>query len=342
MAHRGVLSWLIGATVPSLNGGPLAGLRQGHHNGEFEVWPGGTSFTGITTTATYTAEGWRVATGAGTLGTVQRVANGRTGARTRYGLQIAGDTGVTTIDADQRIEASRVPAFKRQVTFSAYIRNDSGAAFTPSLLLGTPGAADDFTTVTNRLTQTLQSCADAAYTLVQHTVDISGYTNIDNGLQVTYRAPSGAVVASDTWGLFEPQIMEGSVVTPFEALPKGLVFTLCRRYFRSSFPDGTKPADNVINTGVLTGVLTATTNMEARIQWSDPMRAAPTFTAYCGTDSVSAGQWSYYNGSGFVAGTSTTFARQSVYGGICSFTTGILALAASYQTFGEWSASARL
>ena len=48
MAHRGVLSWLIGAIVPSLNGGALAGQRNVLLNGDGRVAQRGTTFTAAT------------------------------------------------------------------------------------------------------------------------------------------------------------------------------------------------------------------------------------------------------------------------------------------------------
>jgi len=74
----------------------------------------------------------------------------------------------STCNLGQKIESANIYGLKGFVTFSAWIYNNTGSAITPTLLLGTPSAADNFTTVTNMLiavAAVLQQChMDKSYT----------------------------------------------------------------------------------------------------------------------------------------------------------------------------------
>lgn len=188
------------------------------------------------------------------------------GSRARYSLELTGAASVTTVDVDQRVEAAEIPRIKRQVTFSFAVHNVTGAAFTPSLLLGTPAAADDFTTVTNRLTQVLASCPNAAWTTVSHTVDISLYTNIDNGLEVKLRLPSGVLVAGDVVRVTEAQVRAASAFVAFEPEPIQLALDRCFRFFQASVFGYVGYADSI-------GLV-----MKEWVACAKPMLRAPTGT----------------------------------------------------------------
>jgi hypothetical protein len=220
------------------------------NNSSFEVWNDATGATSCTAAAkTAAAECWYVQpTGAAV--TRARSATVRTGAMARYSIELVGASSVTNVLLGQRLEAADIPKLAREVTFQAYVYNGSGAAFQPSLLIGTPAATNDFTTVTNRLTQTLQSCANAAWTLVSHTVDISAYTNLANGLQVELQIPSGSLVSGDTVRVMEPMLCPGAVTSTFDFEPVSETEARCERFFEKSFLKGTAPAQNV---GVDTG-----------------------------------------------------------------------------------------
>lgn len=253
-------------------------------NGSFEVWNASVSSTSCTA-ATYNAaaECWYVnPTGAAT--TRSRSSTVRTGGRTRYSLEVVGATSVTTVDIGQRIEAAVIPHISRQVTFQAYVYNGSGASFTPTLRLGTPGASDDFTTVTNRLSQTLGSCADASWTLVSYTVDISSYTNLAYGLQVDLRIPSGSLVSGDTIRIAEPMLCPAATTSTFETERIVDVEQQCMRYYQKTFLRDTAPAQNVgLSTGecIFYGLGTGAIGQRSQtIFFAVPMRATPTITLY--------------------------------------------------------------
>lgn len=120
-------------------------------------------------------------------------------ARSQYSLLVTGASSVTTVDIGQRIRQAIVATKARQsLVFSAAVQNNSGASFTPNLRIGTPSAADNFGTVTNRLNQALQACADSAWTVVHHVFDPTAYTDIANGMTCELRIPSGSLVSGDT------------------------------------------------------------------------------------------------------------------------------------------------
>ena len=269
----------------TVNALALAYRRNYLYNGGMGVWQRGTSTTLCTNGArTFLADRWCVIPTGGDI-TQARSANVPSGSRARYSLRLDGGASVTTVNVQQRLPASDIPIIKRTVTFQCYVSNDTGGAFTPSLLLGTPTIADDFTTVNNRLTQTLQSCADATSTQVYHTVDISGYTDIDNGLQVELQIPDGSMLAVDTVRLTEIQLSPSSSVTAFDGLTFAEELARDMMFYEKSFAYATAPAQNVGSTAgafigqqITAGVATQVTT--SVVQFKTRKRAAPTVTLF--------------------------------------------------------------
>lgn len=220
--------------VTSSDGLPKGILNQ-FINGAFEIWQEGTGSTNCPAgTKTYLADQVYVEAAGATM-TQQRSTSVPSGARSRYSLHVTGATSGTTCKIGQRIEAAAVPALKRTIIFTAKIRNDTGGAFSPNLLIGTPGAADDFTTVTNRLTQALQSCADAAWTTVSHSIDISGYTNLDNGIQIEIEIPSGSLNGTGkSVKIAEVEFREGSAAGTFSPVPYAVELVRCQRFIETA------------------------------------------------------------------------------------------------------------
>lgn len=203
-------------------------------NGGLEIWQRTTDDTGVTTARKYVADRWAIKTGANTLAHVQRSSTVRTGARSKYSLEMNGAASVTTVDIDQRIEAAMAGLYKRQIYFTCYVYNGTGSAFTPKLYVSTPSAADDWASSTVRngggSGEDLQSCGDSAWTQVKWSADISTYTNIDNGAEFRLQIPTGVLVASKTVRLAEINLVPGGVATPFVARPIGQELELCKRY----------------------------------------------------------------------------------------------------------------
>jgi hypothetical protein len=251
----------------------LVPLQSAWINGGFENWQrGSSSVSSPAASRTFRADRTYV-NPAGAAVTQQRASSVPSGAKSRYSLEITGATSVTTVLAGQRIEAASIPPIKRSITFTAKVWNGTGGSFTPTLLLGTPGAADDFTTVTNRLTQALQACANGAWTTVTHTVDVSGYTNVDNGMQVEIQIPSGSLDSGSK--LVRLAEVSLGVNTAFHAIPVSLDLQRCLRFFQTG---------TVYNTVYGVG----TSGLQIHRPLIAPMRTTPTVTtlATTGTTNV--------------------------------------------------------
>jgi hypothetical protein len=209
-----------------------SGFRNVLINGGFDIWQRwvATSIDVSAGATGYTADRWFMSPVGSTMGAI-RDTNVPPTSLSKYSLQIAPNgTSGSTCKLGQRIESANVYALKGTVTFSAWIFNNTSASMTPVLLLGTPSAEDNFTTVTNRLTQSLQSCANGAWTKVTHTVDISGYTNINNGLQLEIQT-SGHTTFGRIVRIAEVQLERNTQPTPFEQRPYGVELALCQRYY---------------------------------------------------------------------------------------------------------------
>lgn len=209
-----------------------SGFRNGLINGGFDVWQRwiATSINVNNGATGYTADRWFMSPVGAQMGAIRDTNVPSTGL-SRWSLQIAPNgVGGSTCNLGQRIESANIYRLKGTVTFSAWIYNNTSSAMTPVLLLGTPAAADDFTTVTNRLTQSLQSCANAAWTKVTWTGDISAYTNINNGLQLEIQT-SGHTTFGRIVRIAEVQFERNSFATPFETRPIQTETALCQRYY---------------------------------------------------------------------------------------------------------------
>lgn len=252
-------------------GGTAAASENAFINGGFDIWQESTDVTTITTSTAYAgADGFYAVTGAGTLAHIQRSTTVRAGARTEYCMQLDGASGVTTVNVGQVIEAVDIPRLKRTVTFSAWLYNGSGAAFTPKIYLRTPSASDNWASSAIRngggSGEDLQECADGEWTQVRWSADISGYANIDNGLAVEMQIPSGSLIAGDLVRLAEWQLVEGDIESPvFETLPfqrtRERCFWRYKRYVATG--TGQRLANGVVNTSTISIIIMTGFSMRA-------------------------------------------------------------------------------
>jgi len=217
-------------------------------NGGMEIWQRGTtsqtSTTTYNTSTSYRADRWFVLP-AGASVTQEQSTTVPPNNLSRFSLKVTGATSATTVKIGQRIEAANIPQIRRRVTFAAWIYNETGASFQPELLLGTPSAADNFATVNNRLTQTLIPCANNEWTEVSFTADISGYTDLANGLQVEIQIPSGSLNANTKFVyVTQVRLTPSENVVPFQRLGVDAELARCQRYYEKSYPIETAPATN--------------------------------------------------------------------------------------------------
>ncbi len=207
--------------------------------------------------------------------------------RSTDSLEVTGAGGVTTVLIGTRLEANNRHA--TTLTFAAYIYNNTGAAFTPSLLVGTPNSENDFTTVVNRLTQTLPNCADASWTRVTHSFNAGAFTNIDKGLQVELQIPNGVMGgASDVVKIAQFQLAQENSFGGFEPPDPALELARCQRFYWKSFDHQVTPAQNAGLTGAVRAIASAAGAVTQRFFGRLPVpmqprtgpNSVPTFTTY--------------------------------------------------------------
>lgn len=262
-------------------------------NGGMAVAQRGTAILCPVNTKTLTADRWfcNPAAGTGSLTWFQTKTT-LSGAVSKYGSRLLGASGITgTVDFGQRIESSLIPYIKTTVTISALVKNETAASLALQLRLGTPAAADDFTTVTNRLGQTMTSIASGTTQRISYTVDISGYTNIDNGLELVFRVPAGSLSSSGkSLTITEVQIDRASAFNYFRFRPFQDELLRCQRFYNKTFAYETVPEQDWTGGGtgfqsgalVIPGSSFSSGSDNTGVSWMFPtiMRATPTVVTF--------------------------------------------------------------
>lgn len=232
-------SWVSVGRV--LQGEPV--YRPISRNSNFDHWQRDPAGAGRTHTTTYSSDTSYNADGffvlpAGASVTSQRSTTVPANGRSQYSLGIAGAASVTTVDIGQRYRGETMQTRgKRMLIISCEIRNETGASFQPEFRLGTPGALNNFGTVTNRQNVTLGQCPDSAWTRVFTYLDVSGYTNINNGLEILLRVPSGVLVAGKTVRVAQFDVRPGSYLTAFEPEDIDAEFARLSQWYKRFTPD---------------------------------------------------------------------------------------------------------
>jgi hypothetical protein len=263
-------------TVPSLNGGPLAGFRNRIINGNFDFWQRGTSFS-VTGTNTYTADRWLVffdGTGATRTISQQSFTPGQTDVPNepkyflRFAQSVAG-SGSTLNSLDQRIEDVRIFA-GQQVTLSFWAKAAASATMPNVQLIqgfGTGGSpsANTSTTVTSNVAVTT-SWQRFSYQV--NVPSISGKTlgtsTNNSTIALVLAMPLNATFTLD---IAQVPLEPGPVATPFEQRPIGTELALCQRYFQ------------VLTALRLAGNTTIGNELAWPIIYNTAMRAYPTGTS---------------------------------------------------------------
>ena len=223
-------------TVPSLNGGPLAGLRNQLINGTLDHWQRGISgFSGVDT---YAADRWVLGGISPAASRVTVTANdANAGVPCTYGISISGTTGgQATIR--QGIELSggggRPEQFQvgSQWTLSFYANTQTLADVSTSFRCGfsddaggqngSPGAW------TSGAYQKLEDIGGswARYSVTYTVNNTPAGSNKCVSVPLSSKANGTAIVYTGIQ--FEP----GPVATPFEHRPIGLELSLCQRYYK--------------------------------------------------------------------------------------------------------------
>jgi hypothetical protein len=232
-------------TVPSLNGGPLAGFRNRIINGNFDIWQRGTSFTGYE----YGADRW----------IHHRVGTTHTATRQPFPLgqtDVPGEpkyfcsTVVSSVAGagnnshlEQFIEDVRTFA-GQQITVSFWAKVDATKNIAVDFFQFFDFAGGGSAPVTNiGVTKISIGTSWQKVTIAVNVPSISGKTIGSSGksylaCRIWFDAGSNFTFQTDSLGqqsgtfeIAQVQIEPGPVATPFEQRPIGTELALCQRYF---------------------------------------------------------------------------------------------------------------
>ena len=262
------------ANVSSINGGPLAGMRNAIINGNFDHWQRGTSFSNPVSPS-YQADRWQtLVDGSGATRTISRQSftigqsdvPGEPTYFIKYNQSVAG-SGQTIHIFRQPIESVRTFA-GQQITVSFYAKAASATTL-PSVQIaqffGTGGSpsATVFTTVASNVSITTSW---QRFTYSVTLPSISGKTIGSDGndwVSLSFNLPLNATFNID---IAQVQVEAGPVATPFERRPIGTELTLCQRYFQqtTAFAGVTSSGNEL--------------NVSGSAPFYVPMRANPTVT----------------------------------------------------------------
>lgn len=285
-ANKVVIENTTGTGYTTVDHAQLRGFTNKLINGQFDIFQRGASVSCPAGSRTFLADRWYVNPTGAAITQQSTTGAPPPNAKTKNQLLLTGAVGATTVLIGQRIEAAEMPPLATTVTFQAWIYNNSGAPIVPVLLLGTPAAADDFTTVTNKLTQALQNCPNAAFTQVSFTVDMSAYANILNGLQVEIQLPNGSMSANTKTVYFaEADLHVGSSVVTFVRRPLSVELGLCLPFFEKSYDLNVAPgtitqAGRIGLIGATAGFFSAATSGSLYAQFKCRKRAVPSVSIY--------------------------------------------------------------
>jgi hypothetical protein len=272
--------------TPSINGGPLAGLRNAIINGNFDIWQRGTSFSSPANNA-YVADRWAVVwNGTGATRTISRVAFtvGQTdvpGEPTyflRWNQSVAGSNATFT-GIQQRIESVRTFA-GRQVRVSFYAKAASALTL-PSIgfkqAFGTGGTpSPDVTTLLASSVSITTSWQKFSYAVTVPSISAQTLgTDGNDSLILDLGLPLNAAY---TFDLSQVQIEPGPLATPFEIRPAGTELALCQRYYQNNI------ARHTCNTGEF-------------VYFKTSMRATPTLSVTTTTGATVTASGGNYTGT---------------------------------------------
>ena len=253
-------------------------------NGDFAIWQRGITFSNPG--GVYTADRWDLSyDGSGTTRTVSRQAFTPGAAPVAgyegqffYRYARSGGTG-GTVDylLRQRVEDVRTLA-GQTVTVSFWAKADSARSMGLDFfqIFGTGGSSSVYVGVgTYNLTTSWQR-----FTTTVSIPGVSGKTinNSDSALLLSYYIVStNATWTVDIWGV---QLESGSVATPFTTASGSIggELSLCQRYYQTSFPTGTAPANNIAPGMIFVQI--PSNGMSNGVLFQVPMRAAPSITTF--------------------------------------------------------------
>lgn len=219
----------------------------------------------------YTVDRWYAyCTGANVTG--QRVAGS---GGNLYAYRFTGAASVTAIGFGQRIEAlNSADLAGTTATLSVELSNSLLTTVTWTAYYA--NTADTFGTLASPTrTQIATGTFTVTSTLTRYTTNISIPAAATTGIEIVFTV---GAQTSGTWTIDNVQLESGSVATPFERRTFSQELNLCQRYFYSTFPLGTAPAQN-ISTCYYT-FSTTVSNFLIGFTFPVQMRTTPNITTY--------------------------------------------------------------
>jgi hypothetical protein len=317
-------------------------------NGGMDIWQRGTSFTfGSSSVGNYSADRWVAFRGSVYNYTRQENNDTTNLPFLQYCLRVqrfSGQFSTSSTTIAQALEsASSIPYAGKIVTLSFYARAGADYSPTSSLLRtvvqnGTGTDQPPVSTFTGAVSSIDQSVT-LTTTWQRFTItSASAVSNLSTQLQVLFiMSPTGTAGAADYFEITGVQLEIGSAATLFSRAGGtiGGELSLCQRYFQSSFPIGTAPANSVSPGTIFT--MSANGNLISGVPFPVPMRATPSFLTY--NPYAANANWRRANGSTDITLTSVVANGNT---GISYVGTSGFTATGSDSIHGHWSAAAEL
>jgi microcystin-dependent protein len=143
-----------------------------------------------------------------------------------FSSELQGALTAGDIEFGQQINGDLSATLRRNCTFSGYIYNGSGLVASPKLNFYTADTFNNFATITLRTTVNLQSAANASWTFMTATLDLTSVVNVANGLLIAILLPAGTLNDPTKYVLFSRlKFQIGEVATEFVDDPSLFVQT---------------------------------------------------------------------------------------------------------------------
>lgn len=263
------------------DGGPMSGFRNRIINGGMQIAQRG-SVAVSAGPANYTLDRWNVLN-SGTGMSATASSSAQNAAQSGYEMAVTGSwtNGITYVF--QRIE-SRVAAslFNKPFVVSLWVYHDFGSTTNFTVQALSANAADNFSALTGITATSGATTAAANLTGTRIVAVFPANTNLNNGLQIQISHAQNTV-SSKTFRVWDVQVEQGTVATPFEARPIGTELALCQRYYCKTYNVDTSPS-SASNDGSIVGYGIGV-GSRPFFNWSFPvsMRTSPSCVVYSTT-----------------------------------------------------------
>jgi hypothetical protein len=179
-------------TVQLPNSGVGASLNY-FHNGNF-YGPGWLTPAGVSVppgVETFNASQWSVISSGAAVTYAQSAVVPNV--FSLYSAQITGATSATAISFNQNIPADLSVSLDTTISVGMYIKNVTGASLTPTLTVYSCNTINNYTALTAIYSQSLSIIANNTWLFETASFNLSGLSNVQNGLKFSITFPSGSL-----------------------------------------------------------------------------------------------------------------------------------------------------